>query len=46
MAIERFVARRVGCLGADDVEAAQIDAVTEHVRDVKQAYQKVRVCSV
>ena len=41
-AIERFVARRVGCLGKDDVEAAQIDIVTEHVRDIKQAYQKVR----
>lgn len=40
--IERFVAKRVGCFGANDVEAAQIDLVTEHVRDIKQAYQKVR----
>lgn len=40
--IERFVARRYGFLGENDVEAAQIDCVCEHVRDIKDAYQKVR----
>ena len=29
-------------MGANEVEAAQIDAVCEHVRDIKDAYQKVR----
>ena len=40
--IERFLAARTGMLGNTAVEAAQIDAVAEHVRDIKQAYQKVR----
>jgi len=40
--IERFVAKKYGFLGANEVEAAQIDAVCEHVRDIKDAYQKVR----
>jgi prostaglandin-H2 D-isomerase / glutathione transferase len=40
--IERFVATRFGFYGANDVEAAQIDCVCEHVRDIKDAYQKVR----
>ena len=40
--IERFVALRYGFLGDNDVEAAQIDSFCEHVRDIKDAYQKVR----
>jgi hypothetical protein len=40
--IERFVAGRYGFLGENDVQAAQIDSVCEHVRDIKDAYQKVR----
>jgi glutathione S-transferase len=36
-AMERFVARRVGLMGGTDVEAAQIDALAEHVRDIKDA---------
>ena len=43
-AIERYVARTLGMVGTDDLEAAQIDAVTEHVRDIKQAYQPHRKC--
>jgi glutathione S-transferase len=38
-AIERYVARIVGMMGTNDVEAAQIDAVVEHVRDIKLEYQ-------
>ena len=41
-AIERYVARRAGMAGSDDVTAAQIDAIVEHVRDIKQAYQPCR----
>lgn len=37
-AIERFLARRHGLFGVDEYEAAQIDAICEHVRDVKDAY--------
>ena len=40
--IERYVARLVGLAGGTDLEQAQIEAVAEHVRDIKQAYQKVR----
>ena len=43
-AIERYVARALGMVGTNDIEAAQIDAVTEHVRDIKQAYQPHRAC--
>ena len=43
-AIERYVARTLGMVGANELEAAQIDAVTEHVRDIKQAYQPHRAC--
>ena len=41
-AIERFLAKRLGFAGADDVEAAKVDAVCEHVRDIKDAYQKAK----
>jgi hypothetical protein len=37
--IERYLARRLGLLGSDEAEAAQIDAITEHVRDIKDKYQ-------
>lgn len=41
-AVERYVARRYGLLGSNEVEAAQIDAVCEYVKDFKADYQKVR----
>ena len=41
--IERYLARRLGLLGKDEVEAAQIDAITEHCRDIKDKYQKAKV---
>ena len=37
-AIERFVARRVGLFGRDDIEGASIDAFCEHIRDLKQMF--------
>lgn len=40
--IERYLARRLGLLGSGEEEAAQIDAITEHVRDIKDKYQKAK----
>jgi len=37
-AIERFLARKLGMYGSSDLEAAQVDAVCEHCRDVKEAF--------
>lgn len=36
-AMERFVAKTFGMFGATDVEACKIDAIAEHVRDIKDA---------
>mmetsp|Transcript_1468 Transcript_1468/g.4146 ORF Transcript_1468/g.4146 Transcript_1468/m.4146 type:complete len:273 (+) Transcript_1468:34-852(+) len=41
-ALERYMARRLGLMGSTEMEAAQIDAVTEHVRDIKDKYQKAK----
>lgn len=41
-AIERYLAKALGLAGANDIESAQIDAVTETVRDIKDAYQKAK----
>ena len=41
-AIERFIAHRGGLMGSNDVEAAQIDCICEHVRDIKEKYGKVK----
>ena len=40
--VERFLARRFNMMGSSDLEAAQIDAICESVRDFKDMYQKVR----
>ena len=40
--IERYLARRLGVMGANEFEAAQIDSITEHVRDLKDKYQKAK----
>ena len=40
--IERYMARMLGVLGATEVEAAQIDAFCEHLRDVKDKYQAAK----
>merc|ERR1719486_1043995 len=40
--IERFVAKRVGMMGANAVEEAQIDCICEHLRDCKDKYMKAK----
>jgi glutathione S-transferase len=40
--IERYLASALGLAGSSAVEAAQVDQVTETVRDIKDAYQKVK----
>ena len=40
--IERFVAKRVGMMGANAIEEAQIDCVCEHLRDCKDKYMKAK----
>ena len=39
-AIERFLARHVGLHGANEVEAALVDAFVEHIRDLKEMHSK------
>jgi glutathione S-transferase len=39
-AIERFLAKKFGFMGDSDIEAAQIDCIAEHCRDVKDAQAK------
>merc|ERR1712060_332658 len=41
-AIERYLAKALGLGGSSDAEFAQIDAVAETVRDIKDAYQKAK----
>ncbi|KAI9003817.1 hypothetical protein DFJ74DRAFT_693807 [Hyaloraphidium curvatum] len=38
-AVARFVARKFNLMGSDEVEAAQCDAVWEHVKDIKADYR-------
>ena len=40
--IERYLAKRLGVMGSDDLEAVHIDCITEHVRDIKDKYQKAK----
>lgn len=40
--IEQYLARRLGIMGSSEIEAAQIGAVVEHVRDLKDKYQKAK----
>ena len=42
-AIARFLARKYSMMGSTDIEAAQIDTIYEHVRDIKEAWVKVRL---
>lgn len=41
-AVERFIAREVGMMGANNIEAAQIDQLTETVRDIKDSYNAAK----
>eukprot|EP01083_Nonionella_stella_P276238 938480_1 len=40
--IERFVARRLNMMGGDDLEAATIDAIHEHLADVYTALKSAK----
>eukprot|EP01041_Mallomonas_annulata_P006071 gene6071-12246_t len=40
--IERFVAKKMGFFGADDIEAAHVDMIAEHIRDIKQFYSQAK----
>ena len=40
--IKRVVAKRMGLYSSDDIEAAQIDMIDEHLRDVKKDYQDTK----
>jgi len=37
----RFLARQFGFMGSTPVEAARIDTICEHVRDIKDGYRKL-----
>jgi len=39
-AMERFLAKQVGLMGANPMEEAQIDALCEHQRDLRDVYKK------
>lgn len=41
-AIDRFVAKTVGMHGADLIESAQIDMISEHIVDIKNSYQQCK----
>jgi len=41
-AIERFLARRFGLMGSNDVEAARVDMFSEQIRDMVTDWYKVR----
>jgi glutathione S-transferase len=41
--IERFVAKKLGFAGSDELEEAAIDCLCEHIRDVKLDYTKARM---
>jgi glutathione S-transferase len=41
-AIERFLARRFGLMGSNDIEAARIDMFVEQVRDIVADWYKIK----
>lgn len=41
--IERFLARRFNLFGANDLEAAQVDFIGEHLADIDRAAEKASV---
>ena len=43
--IERYLSKRFGLLGSNEIEAAQIDAFAEHIRDLKDQYNKAKGCA-
>jgi len=46
MAINRFLAREFGMMGANAIEAALIDALCEQKKDINDKYQKIRAIQV
>ena len=40
--IEKYIAKQCGLFGSNDIESALIDMVTEHIRDIKQAYNDAK----
>lgn len=42
-AMERYVAKQCDMFGSNDEEAAVIDCVSEHVRDIKEKWGKIRM---
>uniref|UniRef100_A0A7S0VAS2 Glutathione transferase n=1 Tax=Hemiselmis tepida TaxID=464990 RepID=A0A7S0VAS2_9CRYP len=40
--IERYLAKKFGMVGDNDVQAGQVDTIVEHVGDIKQAYNKAK----
>mmetsp|Transcript_21343 Transcript_21343/g.29361 ORF Transcript_21343/g.29361 Transcript_21343/m.29361 type:complete len:246 (-) Transcript_21343:46-783(-) len=42
-AIERYIANKCGLMGADDVDRAIVDCITENVRDIKDKWGKIRM---
>jgi len=40
--IERYLAKRLGFMGSSEIEAAQIDCFSEHIRDLKDKYNKAK----
>ena len=41
--MERFLAKKLGFAGANEIEEAQIDQISEHVRDIRTKYADARV---
>lgn len=41
-AVERYIAKEVGLMGSTAIEAAQIDQLTETIRDIKDAYNAAK----
>ncbi len=41
-AIERFLAKKLGFYGSNELEGALIDMIMEHVRDIKQKYNDAK----
>jgi len=42
-AIERFLAKRFGLFGSNDLEAALVDAYGEQIRDIQLGYNQARI---
>eukprot|EP01035_Chromulina_nebulosa_P019536 gene19536-25434_t len=41
-AIDRFVAKKLGFMGSNEIEEAHVDMMCEHVRDIRIKYNEIR----